>query len=352
MTCDTALDALLAELQRTTTPTLWYADENVLPIIMQLQPNPALLAITNRYDIYQRLTQRTIDSLFTDFDPEHYAPKHAARDVKKILYRLSKEKALVHHLINQGNQLLNHSGELWLFGHKNDGIKTYSDKIVKQLAGEGKLKKQRHHYVGRYTQLDPSQSLDDQDYRRIRKVAAPSSTLDYFYSKPGVFGWNKIDRGTQLLLSHLPNILERIIPQPQSILDLGCGYGWIFLNLRQYAFDRIIATDNNAGALACAQKNAQLTPSAVTVIASDCADTIDEQFDLVLCNPPFHQGHQHDKQLSAKFIENAAARLKPQGTALFVVNDFIALNTLSRGYFSRLSVVATAAGFSVYCLML
>ena len=52
---DPALKLLAPYLQQVSKPTLWYADENALPLMQQLDiARNHLYIICNRYDIYHR----------------------------------------------------------------------------------------------------------------------------------------------------------------------------------------------------------------------------------------------------------------------------------------------------------
>lgn len=246
---DSGLQQLLPELNKITQASLWYADESALPLIKAINLNPLLTLVSNRYDVYCCALENNLQAVFTDFTANDY-PNHT---IDKIIYRVSKEKALTHFLLNQSAQLLSPTGELIISGNKQDGIKSYGSKLNTQLKAQGKLKKQGDAYLGRYTSLNSAQLLNDQHYATLQKIDLSGNTRS-FYSKPGVFGWNKIDKGTQLLLKALEQCYPTLSPQPAFALDLGCGYGWIFLNIDHYNFASITATDNNAGALLSAQK--------------------------------------------------------------------------------------------------
>ena len=169
------------------------------------------------------------------------------------------------------------------------------------------------HYHACLNNFNHHATLDDQNYSQFQQPFSDHPLHKQLYSKPGVFGWNKIDLGTELLLQSLPNILKQYDHPFCNILDLGCGYGWIFANLPHYVSQttlsnvRITATDNNATAIACAKKNALINPLNIDIIADDCATHINEKFDLILCNPPFHQGFAHDKTLTQKILRSNQA---------------------------------------------
>jgi len=287
---------------------------------------------------------------------------------ERILYHISKEKPLTHYLLNQASKLLSEGGELILIGRKQQGIKTYASKLSKQqqLGFNGKLKKSTNDYIGclirNNTSITALEYLDDQDYQAIQEITLLKQHIKTIYSKPGVFGWNKVDKGTELLLSYLAGMLKQNPPAIHSALDLGCGYGWIFLNLLcdpQFFSNletsnvnaiKTVATDNNAAALDCAKKNAQRYRLNIDIIAADCANKVNEKFDLILCNPPFHQGFTHDKALTDKFLKQTKRLLNNNGIGLWVVNDFIGLPALAKSHHMNCQKVTQGDGFSVYRL--
>jgi len=137
----------------------------------------------------------------------------------------------------------------------------------------------------------------------------------------------------------------------KTVLDLGCGYGWVGLSIDKFGFEHIIATDNNAAALLCAEKNSDLMQTPMDILASNCADTINIKVDLVLCNPPFHRGFQHHQELTLLFLKRASERLKPNGTALFVVNSFIDIESLAKAFYQSVKIVEQTKSFKVLKLI-
>ncbi len=328
---DPTFSLLAPYLQTPDRPTLWLADENALSMLHNFTcANPdQLQIITNRYDVYQLADKKSLNVQFSDFILDELSPLPS-----RIIYRVSKEKALTHYLFNRITELFADSdGELIIAGQKQEGIKTYADKLIKQFNCLGKLKKSGKVYSGCFTAFSHRSLLDDQHYNQIQKIVTDQAHNPYIYSKPGVFGWNKIDKGTQILLETLPKVIQEKQLSPKTLLDLGCGYGWIYLNLHRYFTPelysemQITATDNNAAALSCAEKNLELVKAGpkINIIASDCANTIEQCFDLILCNPPFHQGFLHDSSLTSKFLQQTYQHLNSSGIALFVVNEFIHL---------------------------
>ena len=341
MVKDDCLSLLLPTLQQIDRPMLWYADENVATTLSLVPPNPQLTLISNRYDIVQQAQVAGHNAVFSDFCPEDYP----LTIVEQIVYRVSKEKALVHFLLNQAATLLSPRGQLVIAGERQDGIKTYGDKLIKKLHASGRLKKHKEQYLGHFSQLRGDNPLDDQDYSQLRSVTTKAG--QQFISKPGIFGWNKIDKGTELLLTAFAEYYPQLPAHDGTLLDLGCGYGWIFLNLDNYSLQHIAATDNNAAAISAAQANSQTLTTPVTVVADDCAHQITEKFSLILCNPPFHQGFAHAQTLSEKFMAATARHLQPEGHAFFVVNQFIPVDKLAAAQSLKTKTLKKSQGFKV-----
>ena len=109
-------------------------------------------------------------------------------------------------------------------------------------------------------------------------------------------------------------------------------------------------TDNNAAALHVARHNCELNNINADVIAADAGDQIQQTFDLILCNPPFHQGFSVDGDLTDKFILSTKRLLARHGTALFVVNQFIPLERKARQHFRQVNILANNGSFKLVTL--
>lgn len=304
-----------------------------------------LSLISNRYDIVQQAQGAGLVSIFNDFDFNDFEPK--AYD--GILFRVSKERASSHHVINEASRLLKPQGLLLLSGEKNDGLKTYVKKTCDLFGDRTAAKKHGNNYLAR-VRLHRSDSalLDHNSYDVIRPVKALSNLS--FSSKPGIFGWDKIDRGSAFLVEHLPIFLSRFDRPPKSLLDLGCGYGYLSFYANQNGINKVTATDNNAAAILAAKANLKPIIKECEVIPSDAGDTVEGNFDTIWCNPPFHQGFAIDEDMSAKFLKATKRLLAPEGHALFVVNTFIPLEKKALKYFRSVQALANNGSFKLIAL--
>ena len=344
---DPSVELLAQQLHDLEGKCLIVADENwdQAPWMTVAQSGSASRVLrSNRYEIALAAEQTGVPTQFSDFD---FSDLEAA-SFDSILFRVSKERAVSHHIINQASVLLKRGGMLMLSGEKTDGVKTYARHACKLFADSCQPQKLGNYYLARLTNYrDDQKPLDDKNYLALRPIGSPNNLP--LQSKPGIFGWNKIDQGSALLLNQLPHFLQSFgeAKQPQSLLDLGCGYGFLACAAAQQGFTQITATDNNAAALRACKANFAALEVDGTVIAGDAGSQIEECFDAIICNPPFHQGFNIDSELTAKFLLASKRLLAPRGRALFVVNNFIALEKKAQDYFPRVREVARSGSFKL-----
>lgn len=345
---DPSFQLLVQQLHQMTGPQLLVADENLGGAPLHSLPADTLTLITNRYDIYDQARSSGLSCHFSDFDFSSFGDN----SFSQVLYRVSKEKPVTHHIINNSRRLLTDNGTLVLSGAKTDGIKTYTKKAARYFGTRATSEKHGSVYraVIQY-QSSTEQPLDDQDYQQLRPcIPLTSPSNDHLlYSKPGLFGWNKVDQGSAFLAENLSDFFGRLRNTPRHILDLGCGYGYLSVVARQFVEAIITATDNNAAAIAACSKNFSLADIDGEVVAGDCAENITKKFDAVICNPPFHQGFTTDNQLTQRFVTSCHQRLKAGGMALFVVNRFVPLERCAEPLF-QVSKFGENKGFKLVLL--
>lgn len=320
---------------------LWVADENAREF-MQTHGLPAnVVVLSNRFDVAELAKQQGLVSIWNDFDLADVID-----GVSTVLYRTSKEKPVVHHVINQVAALLPEGGQFRLMGENSGGIKTYQDKTRKLFSGDVSLSKDKGWRLAVYEKTKPiSEQLPNKDYAQLRPIYALGETE--VVSKPGAYGWDKQDKGSALLVEALT---QADAVNNKSVLDLGCGYGFLALHAQQLGAKKIVATDNNAAALAACQANFHHFSTPGQVLPTDAGEGIQESFEVVICNPPFHQGFKTEGDLTDRFLQQAKRRLFTEGEAWFVVNEFIPLAKKAQSLFASVEEVLHEQGFKVFRL--
>lgn len=328
-------------VKHSTLQSVWFSDENVLNQLPDAQNwlhKPAL--ITNRWDIAEQAKPSGFAAQFSDFDLTAIADA----SVDHIFYRISKEKAVTHHLINQAQRILKPNGVLWISGQKNEGIKTYIEKASALFGCAKNIQKDGMSYSSQLSKgVNTGELLNDENYHQLRECFRINDHS--VLTKPGQFGWNKIDQGSEYLIAEITPLLASI--PIEHCLDLGCGYGYLTIASQHLSINNRTLTDNNAAALATAKANCTHLNINADVIAGDAGSQVKNRFDLILCNPPFHQGFSVDGDLTDKFLRSAQKLLTENGVAYFVVNQFIALEKKAQPLFKQVNLIAQNKSFKV-----
>lgn len=329
--------------QRPGARVLWLCDENLIGLEQRL-PVPRVHSefISNRFDIARALNQAGHQATFSDFNPGSLS----AGQFDVVIYRLSKEKALVHYLLNLCQQLLPPGGQLLIAGHKAEGAKNMLDKAAQQLGSSKQTRKFGQAYTAVISvaaaALPPP--LSDDNYPELRPVTPGGKTP--WLSKPGQFGWRKIDSGSAFLIDTLQTLS---LPCPAHLIDLGCGYGYLAVSAASLYLTppALTLTDNNAAALLSAAANVQQNGLIAEIYPGDAGDTLTTAADLLLCNPPFHQGFSLSSELTDRFLAAAARLTTRTGQALFVVNAFIPLEKKAQSHFRSVTTLAHNRAYKV-----
>jgi 16S rRNA (guanine1207-N2)-methyltransferase len=158
-----------------------------------------------------------------------------------------------------------------------------------------------------------------------------------WWTAPGLFGWNKIDAGSRLLLQHLPADMHG------HVADFGCGYGYIAVTLsRRYPkITKIDAYDAHAQAVAATRRNGDEKIQALWMDVRRLPTQ--PQYDAVVMNPPFHSGKSEDVELGESFIRVAWNNLKSGGRLFFVANKHLPYEKIIPG----LSSLYEGEGFKI-----
>ena len=161
----------------------------------------------------------------------------------------------------------------------------------------------------------------------------------------GVFSGERLDPGTAVLLSHVPDP-----PPTGTLLDLGCGWGPIALALAAASPQaRVLAVDVNPRALDLTARNATRLRHAVEVAQPEVLLAAEPELllDAIWSNPPIRIG----KDALRAMLRTWLPRLAPDGVAHLVVSKNLGADSLQRWIESDLaqatSRIASSKGFRV-----
>ncbi|TDW30124.1 class I SAM-dependent methyltransferase [Cryobacterium psychrophilum] len=137
------------------------------------------------------------------------------------------------------------------------------------------------------------------------------------------FAGTSVDIGTRALL----DVLDRMKPDAESAIDLGCGTGVLAAALAlQRPRLRVIASDQSSAAVASARAtmDANALAERVTVVRDDALSSrAEDSAELILINPPFHIGSSVHAGIALKLFADAARVLSPGGELWAVWNTHL-----------------------------
>lgn len=270
-------------------------------------------------------------------------------------------------------------GELWLAGHNREGVKSAARRLRAAGFADVETRLVRRHcrvLVARRgeEEVPPTPALSELERSfalpRPRTPRSPTrprggdkaagadarqplSVVSY----PGTFSHGRLDDGSARLLQTLGASGRRPSdgraaagtswktlrpPRFAQAVDLGAGAGvlgsWLAAGRPG---KRVTLCDRSAVAVASARAtlarngldNAQVLHADVSDLPGRVAPV-----DLVVTNPPFHEGRREDRSLVERFVEVADALLRPGGTLWLVANRHLPYGPVVRAAFARADV--------------
>ena len=162
---------------------------------------------------------------------------------------------------------------------------------------------------------------------------------------PHVFSAGRLDRGSRLLLKHLPEVSGHVA-------DLGCGSGVLGLGVaRRNPSVHLSFFDESYIAVENAKTNwlvNDFEPERARFHVSDCMSGYEnEPFDLILCNPPFHEGRAVTDTVAHRMFKQARSHLVPNGRLMVVGNRHLGHHVRLKRLFGHCDVVGTDGKFVI-----
>ena len=170
-----------------------------------------------------------------------------------------------------------------------------------------------------------------------------------FWSKSGIYGWNKIDKGSELLVNNLP---EKIYGH---VADYGCGYGFISCHLLNHYKDitNLYFIDADLRAVDATEKN--LNEIKHNSIKHKKWNDItnhnlikENKMDFIIMNPPFHEGKKSDANIGIKFINSAYKNLKKGGYLYMTANKHLPYEETLNNLFNKSEKIKEQEGFKIF----
>ena len=268
-----------------------------------------------------------------------------------VAIRIPHEKLAFLQLLFDAMRALKNGGTCYVAGATNEGIKSAA-RLLELAFGNAVL----IAYEGGCRILS-AQKISDAPFDHT-VFDSPFVSFDSFreldvtlrgehlklFSRPGVFSWDHLDEATEILAAQLE------IQSGSSVLDIGCGSGPLGIIASMLSGGApLVMVDSDVEAVRSAQKSAEAAGIGdFRALPSDIAGAVlDEKFDAVVTNPPFHVGKQTELSVPLQFIDDAWEVLKPAGRVLLVANRTLPYELPIRERFGQVSTVYDGRRFKV-----
>lgn len=205
-------------------------------------------------------------------------------------------------------------GLIVVAGSKEDGVQSLRKRLYALDIEPEHLSK--HHaqafWFGR-PDADTARSLSE------KLSPAPGLVDKRFVTAAGMFSYQEVDAGSAFLARYLPADAKG------EAADFAAGWGYLSVMLAEAApaLASIDLYEADHAALEAARKNLKANVPGVESRfhwVDLVGETVKERFDLIVMNPPFHEGHASQPGIGQAMIRRAADALRPGGQLLMVAN--------------------------------
>jgi len=251
--------------------------------------------------------------------------------------RLSKDKGAFEMALHAVASRVRPGGKIWIYGANDEGIKSTPKRLSTVCDPVSTVDTKRHCRVLEGRTHTTGRPLRDtlSDWEQTVTLTFSTGPASQ-HSYPGVFAKGKLDPGTELLLNTLPT------PKPNStILDYACGSGVIALGLlaKDPSLD-LTLIDADAVAVEAAKRN---VPGGQALVGHSLTSLENDKiFDLIVANPPYHQGKERSHTVVMDLIEQSIHHLSAEGDLWLVVQRQVNVRQALNSVFS--SVKCTNEG--------
>jgi 16S rRNA (guanine1207-N2)-methyltransferase len=271
--------------------------------------------------------------------------KASPASFKAVFILLPKNALEADYMVAQGLSLLQEDGILVAAADNKAG----GARLAKILQGFG-LKNIQH--ASKNKARVAWAIKEDTDMQTVKEALAAGEMQKIlegdYVSMPGIFGWEKIDEGSEILAQHLPTTLKG------TGADFGCGYGYLARHVLKNSpnVQSLSCIDADYRAIKACQENLKefQTTKNIRYFWEDLRVPLANisDFDFIVMNPPFHEGKKIDVDIGVDFIANAAQSLRSGGMLWMVANAQLAYEPALAAHFKRVEKKYEGKGFKVF----
>ena len=279
-----------------------------------------------------RLVIETSDAVAESFWREAGAVVVGSVDgtVAAALVTLPRSRVFARMLVARAARAVGVGGRIFVDGRKTDGIEALRRDLMARGTAPDAFSKAHGKLLWFSAPEDMLSIWAEPDH------AGP----DGFKTVPGIFSADGVDPGSEFLARNLPALKGRVA-------DLGSGWGYLARGiLASEGVTRLDLVEADGRALDCARAN--VDDARAVFHRADARTWGDEGTrDVVVMNPPFHEGRAVEPELGVAFMRNAARLLTAGGRLWLVAGRRLPYEAPLRGIFGKVELVDAARGYKV-----
>ena len=178
------------------------------------------------------------------------------------------------------------------------------------------------------------------EIRTIRYTNGDFSLV--FNSDNGVFSKDHLDFGSKLLIE----TMIKHIDKNKSILDVGCGYGFIGISLAKILNSKVVMVDINKRAVHLTNMNIKENKVNAQAFESNIYENVKEKFDVIVSNPPIRAG----KNIVLEILERAHEFLNINGELWFVIRKDQGAKSIAKELekIYKIEIMEKSKGFYIF----
>jgi len=283
---------------------------------------------------YAKINAPAVNHRFEDF-----AVSSCSEKFDWVIFRITKSATHNMKIIAKALTVLSSTGKVLVAGGNKEGIKGVASKLED---AEVILTVYANGGGGRILEIEADQKLKFTE-ELIETTYNLGEKILTVTTHEGLFAHGKSDRGTQQLLKKLRTV------HGKTVLDLGCGSGILAKAALELGAGKVICTDISAMALDATRRNIG-DDERVEIVPTYIGDTLEGRIDLILTNPPFHEGTGTTNDLGEEWLEQCKKLLWGKGDLLLVANQFLPYMKWGKERFETVMELTREEGFVVYLM--
>lgn len=230
-------------------------------------------------------------------------------------------------------------GLVLVAGSKDDGIASLRKRIGELATIEDHLPK--HHGVALWFRRPAGGDM-------VAELRAANPALfveNRFHTWPGMFSFDRVDAGSKLLATRLPADLKG------RVADFCAGWGYLSAEVlaRSPGVSGLDLYEADFEALEAARLNVAGGKVQPRFFWQDLlSEPVDERYDAIVMNPPFHRARAAEPEIGAGMIRAAAKALRPGGRLFMVANRQLPYEAVLAQAFSSHGEIVREGMFKVF----